>query len=57
MKMAFKAWITEISSNPSLVTRSVEEGVYQVAYRNGWDADAEAEFSPSLLFFACCKGA
>ena len=57
-KMAlFKAWITEISANPSLVTRAVEEGLYQVAYRNGWDADAEAEFSPSLPLFASCKGA
>ena len=32
-------------------TRDVEEGLYQVAYRNGWDADAEAEFSPSLPLF------
>ena len=38
-------------------TRDVEEGLYQVAYRNGWDADAEAEFSPSLPLFASCKGA
>ena len=53
----FKAWITEISANPSLVTHAVEEGLYQVAYQNGWDADTEAEFSPSLLLFACCKGA
>ena len=35
----------------------MEEGLYQVAYRNGWDADAEAEFSPALPLFACCKGA
>ena len=52
-----KAWITEISANPLLVTHSVEEGLYQVAYQNGWDTDAEAEFSPSLPLFACCKGA
>ena len=38
-------------------TRDVEEGLYQVAYWNGWDADAEAEFSPSLPLFASCKGA
>ena len=38
-------------------TRDVEEGLYQVVYRNGWDADAEAEFSPSLPLFASCKGA
>ena len=50
-------WITEISANPSLVTCAVEKGLYQVAYRNGWDANAEAEFSPALLLFACCKGA
>ena len=35
----------------------MEEGLYQVAYRNGWDADAEAEFSPALPFFVSCKGA
>ena len=58
LKMAlFNAWITEISANPSLVTRDVEEGLYQVAYRNGWDANAEAEFSPSLPLFVSCKGA
>ena len=57
-KMAlFKAWITEILANSSLVTHAVEEGLYQVAYRNGWDADVKAEFSPSLRLFACCKGA
>ena len=60
-KMASKAWITEISANPSLDThthtRDVEEELYQFAYRNGWDADAEAEFSPSLPLFASCKGA
>ena len=33
----FKAWITEISADPSLVTSDVEEGLYQVAYRNGWE--------------------
>ena len=38
-------------------TRDVEEGLYQVAYRNGWDADTEAKFSPSLLLFASCKEA
>ena len=53
----FKAWINEISANPVLVTHSVEEGLYQVAYQNGWDTDAEAEFSPSLPLFACSKGA
>ena len=59
MKMALvKVWITEISANPSLVIRAVEEGLYnQVAYRNGWDMDAVVEFSLSLPLFACCKGA
>ena len=34
LKMAlFKAWITEISANPSLVTRAVEEGLYQLGYK------------------------
>ena len=57
-KMAlFKAWITEILANSSLVTSAVEEGLYQVGYRNGWDADVKAEFSPYLPLFACCKGA
>ena len=26
-------------------------------YRNGWDADAKAEFSPALPLFASCKEA
>ena len=30
----FKAWITEISANPSLVTRAVEEGLYQLGYES-----------------------
>ena len=35
LKMAlFKAWITEISANPSLVTRAVEEGLYQLGYES-----------------------
>ena len=29
----------------------------EVVYRNGWDMDAEAEFSPSLPLFVYCKGA
>ena len=32
--MAFKAWITEISANPSLVTRAVEEELYQLGYES-----------------------
>ena len=32
--MAFKAWITEILANPSLVTRAVEEGLYQLGYES-----------------------
>ena len=57
----FKAWIGSlkyrIGYNPLLVTRAVKEGLYQVAYRNGWDADAEAEFLLALRLFVCCKGA
>ena len=57
-KMAlFKAWITEILADSSVVTRAVEEGLYQVTYRNGWDADVKAELSPSLPLFVYCKGA
>ena len=28
----FKTWITEISTNPSLVTRAVEEGLRHMGY-------------------------
>ena len=29
-----QAWITEISANPLLVTRAVEEGLYQLGYES-----------------------
>ena len=35
LKMAlFKAWIAEISANPSLVTSAVEEGLHQLGYES-----------------------
>ena len=30
----FKAWITEISANPSLITSAVEEGLHQLGYKS-----------------------
>ena len=31
-------------------------GMVEVAYQNGWDVEAEAEFSLSLPLFVCCMG-
>ena len=33
----------------------MDKGLYQVAYRNGWDANAKVEFSLAFPLFACWK--